>query len=150
MQNAITTNDSTITGVSSTMLDAANEENIEIMNVTNDTSSSYRVHSAVLPKPSLIDAFVNSAMTAMWNITHLDDTNINDTHPVHEFIFNDDHGSCRPVIPVSRESNEPIVEWTDNDKLLYGALLDKFILGQGVPKGLVVRKKLEAFCQLLQ
>ena len=29
MQNAITTDDSTITGVSSTMLDAANEENIE-------------------------------------------------------------------------------------------------------------------------
>ncbi len=83
MQNAITTDDSTITGVSSTMLDAANEENIENMNVTNDTSSSYMVHSAVLPKPSLIDASVNSAITAMWNITHPDDTDINDTHPVH-------------------------------------------------------------------
>ena len=32
MQNAITTDDSTITGVS-TMLDAVNEDNIEIMNV---------------------------------------------------------------------------------------------------------------------
>jgi len=70
MQNAITTDDSTITGVSN-------------MNVTNDTSSSYMVHSAVLPKPSLIDASVNSAITAMWNITHPDDTDINDTHPVH-------------------------------------------------------------------
>jgi hypothetical protein len=47
-----------------------------------------------------------------------------------------DHGSCRPVIPVSRGSNEPIVEWIDNTKLLSGAFPDKFLFGQGVPKGL--------------
>jgi hypothetical protein len=36
------------------------------------------------------------------------------------------------VIPVSRESNEPIVEWTDNATLLCGAFPDKFLFGQGI------------------
>jgi hypothetical protein len=36
----------------------------------------------------------------------------------------------------SRESNEPIVEWTDNKKLLIGAFPNKFPFGQGVPTGL--------------
>ena len=144
MQNAITTDDSTITGVS-TMLDAVNEDNIEIMNDTNATASPYMVHSAVLPKPSLIDATVNSAINAMWNIIHPDDTIINDTLLDHKFLSNDNHGRYRPVIPVSRESNEPIIEWTDNDKLLCGAFPDKFILGQGVPKGLLSERKWRHF-----
>ena len=144
MQNAITTDDSTITGVS-TMLDAVNEDNIEIMNDTNATASPYMVHSAVLPKPSLIDATVNSAIKAMWNIIQPDDTIINDTLLDHEFLSNDNHGRYRPVIPVSRESNEPIIEWTDNDKLLCGAFPDKFILGQGVPKGLLSERNWRHF-----
>ncbi len=37
---------------------------------------------------------------------------------------------------MSRESNEPIVEWTDNKTLLTGAFPDKFLFGQGVPTGL--------------
>jgi hypothetical protein len=41
-----------------------------------------------------------------------------------------------PIIPVSHELNEPIVEWTDNKTLLTGAFLDKFLFGQGVPTGL--------------
>jgi hypothetical protein len=39
----------------------------------------------------------------------------------------------RPIIPVSRESNESIVEWTDNKTLLTGAFPEKILLGQGVP-----------------
>ncbi len=42
----------------------------------------------------------------------------------------------RPIIPVSRELNEPIVEWTDNKSLMIGAFPDKFLFGQGVPNGL--------------
>ena len=34
-----------------------------------------------------------------------------------------------PIIPVSRELNEPIVEWTDNKTLLTGAFPDKFLFG---------------------
>jgi hypothetical protein len=32
-----------------------------------------------------------------------------------------------PIIPVSRETNEPIVEWTGNKILLTGAFPDKFL-----------------------
>ena len=35
----------------------------------------------------------------------------------------------QPIIPVSRELNEPIVEWTDNKTLLTGAFPDKFLFG---------------------
>jgi hypothetical protein len=44
--------------------------------------------------------------------------------------------TLRPVISVSRESNELIVEWTDNDKLLRGAFPDLFLFGQGIPNQL--------------
>jgi hypothetical protein len=37
---------------------------------------------------------------------------------------------------MSRESNERIVEWTDNKTLFTGAFPDKFLFGQGVPTGL--------------
>jgi hypothetical protein len=42
----------------------------------------------------------------------------------------------RPIVPVSRELNEPIVEWTDNKTLLTGAFPDKYLFGQGVSNGL--------------
>ena len=45
----------------------------------------------------------------------------------------------RPIIPVSRESNEPIVEWTDNKSLMMGAFPDKFLFGQGIPNGLLTQ-----------
>ncbi len=45
----------------------------------------------------------------------------------------------RPIIPVSCESNEPIVEWTDNKSLMMGAFPDKFLFGQGIPNGLLTQ-----------
>jgi hypothetical protein len=42
----------------------------------------------------------------------------------------------QPIIPVSCDSNEPFVEWTDNKTLLTGAFPDKFLFGQGVPNRL--------------
>ncbi len=50
-----------------------------------------------------------------------------------------------PIIPVSRESNEPIVEWTDNKTLLIGAFPDKFLLGQGVPNELPTQQNWKQF-----
>ncbi len=47
-----------------------------------------------------------------------------------------DASNFKPVIPVSRESNEPILKWTDNDKLLRGAFPDLFLFGQGIPNQL--------------
>jgi hypothetical protein len=134
VQEAITTDDPHIMGVS-TIVDAEDEENTEgTSNVDHKSATPYTIHTAVLPKPSLIDANVNSSINAMWKIVQPKDTNTNDNNYFDEALPSYDHGSCRPVIPVSRESNEPIVEWTYNTKLLSGAFPDKFLFGQGVPK----------------
>ncbi len=46
---------------------------------------------------------------------------------------------------MSRESNEPIVEWTDNKTLLTGAFPDKFLFGQGVSTGLPTQQNWKHF-----
>ncbi len=51
----------------------------------------------------------------------------------------------QPIIPVSSESNEPIVEWTDNKSLMIGAFPDKFLFGQGVPNRLLTQQNWKHF-----
>ncbi len=46
---------------------------------------------------------------------------------------------------MSRESNEPIVEWTDNKSLMIGAFPDKFLFGQGVPNRLPTQQNWKHF-----
>jgi hypothetical protein len=134
VQEAITMDNPHIMDVS-TILDVEDEENAEgTSNVDHKSATPYTIHTAVLPKPSLIDANDNSSINAMWKIVHPEDTNADDNDHFDEDLPSYDHGSCRPVIPVSLESNEPIVEWTDNTKLLSGAFPDKFLFGQGIPK----------------
>ena len=53
-----------------------------------------------------------------------DDINSEDIHHLDDDLPCDSDSNFRPVIPVLRESNEPIVEWTDNDILLRGAFPD--------------------------
>ncbi len=68
IEEAITTTDPDIIGIS-LVLDAKDEENLERMcNIDHDAASPYTIHTAVLPKPSLINANVNSAITAMLDI----------------------------------------------------------------------------------
>jgi hypothetical protein len=51
------------------MLDVEDEENSErIYNIDHEAASPCTIHSAVLPKPSLINANINSAITAMLDI----------------------------------------------------------------------------------
>jgi hypothetical protein len=76
----------------------------------------------------------------MWKIIQSEDTNTNNYYHFDEALPSCDHGSCRPVILLSCESNDQIVEWTDNTKLLSGAFLDKFLFGQGVPNGLLTEQ----------
>jgi hypothetical protein len=65
VEEAITTTDPDIIGISS-VLDAKDEENSEEMcNIDHEAASPYTIHTAVLPKPSLKDANVNSATTAI-------------------------------------------------------------------------------------
>jgi hypothetical protein len=68
IEEAITTTDPDIIGIS-LVLDAKDEENLEGMcNIDHEAASPYIMHTAVLPKPSLIDASVSSAITAMLDI----------------------------------------------------------------------------------
>ena len=68
IEEAITTTDPDIIGISS-VLDAKDEENSEGMcNIDHEASSPQTIHTAVLPTPSIINAHANSAITAMLDI----------------------------------------------------------------------------------
>jgi hypothetical protein len=77
------TTDPDIIGISS-VLDAKDDEKSKGMcNLDHETASPYTIHTAVLPKPSLIDANINSAITAMLDIVQLindDDVDEDETY----------------------------------------------------------------------
>jgi hypothetical protein len=61
------------------VLDAEDEENSERMcNIDHEVPSLYIIHTAVLPKPSLVDANVNSAITAMLDIVQPKNDDVNE------------------------------------------------------------------------
>jgi hypothetical protein len=67
-----------------------------------------------------------------------------------EVLPNEKYAQNQPIIPVSRESNEPIEEWTDNKTLLIGAFPDKFLFGQSVPNGLPTQQNWKHFWEICQ
>jgi hypothetical protein len=84
IEEAITTTDPDIFGISS-MLDAEDEENSERMcNIDHEAAFSYTIHTAVLPKPSLIDANVNSAIMAMLDNIQPKNDDSNEEETYHE------------------------------------------------------------------
>jgi hypothetical protein len=132
IEEAITTTDPDIIGIS-LVLDAEDEENSEGMcNIDHGVPSTYTIHTAVLPKPSLIDANVNSAIMAMLDIVQPKNDDVNEDETYDEVLPHEKYAPNRSIIPVLHESNEPIVEWTDNKTLFSGAFPDKFLFGQGV------------------
>jgi hypothetical protein len=145
IEEAITTTDPDLIGISF-MLDAMDEENSEGMcNIDHEAASTYTIHTVVLPKLSLIGANINSAIMAMLDKVQPKNDDSDKNYTYHEVLPHDDSARNRPIIPVSRESNEPIVEWTDNKTLLTGAFLDKFLFGQGVPNGLPTQQNWKHF-----
>ena len=102
------------------------------------------IWSLVLPKPSLINANINIAIDAMCKIVQPDDINPDNIDHLDDALPSNTGNSFRPVIPVSRESNKPIVG-TDNDILLRGAFPDKFLFWQGIPKGLPTHRNWKHF-----
>jgi hypothetical protein len=119
------------------VLNAKDEEYSEGMcNIDHEAASPYTIHNAVLPKPSLIDANVNSAITVKLDIVQPKNDDVNEDKTYDEVLPHEKYAKNQPIIPVSRESNKPIVEWTDNKTLLTGAFPGKFLFGQGVPNGL--------------
>jgi hypothetical protein len=136
IEEAIMTTDPDIIGIS-LVLDAKCKESSEGMcNIDHETASPYTIHTAVLPKPSLIDANISSAIMTMLDIVQPKNDDVHEDEIYDNVLHHEKYAQNRPIIPVSRESNEPIVEWTDNKTLLTGAFPDKFLFGKGVLTGL--------------
>jgi hypothetical protein len=145
IEEAIMTTDPDIIGIS-LVLDAKDEENSEGMcNIDHEAASPYTIHTAVLTKPSLIDANVNSTITAMLDIVQPKNDDVDKNATYDENIPHEKYAQNQPIIPVSRELNEPIVEWTDNKTLLSGVFPVKFHFGQGVPIGLPTQRNWKHF-----
>ncbi len=140
-EEAITTTDPDIIAIS-LVLDAEDEENSEGMcNIDHEAASPYTIHTALLPKSPLINANINSAIAAMLDIVQPKNDDADEDATYDEVLSHEKYAQYQPVIPVSRESNEPIVEWTDSKTLLIGAFPDKYLFGQGVPNGLPTQQK---------
>ncbi len=91
IEEAITTTDPDIIGISS-MLDAKDEENSEGMwNIDHEAASPYTIHPAVLPKPSLIDAHVNSEITAMLDIVQPKNDDVNEDETYDKVSSHENH-----------------------------------------------------------
>jgi hypothetical protein len=145
IEEAITTTDPDIIGIL-LILDAKDKENLEGMcNIDHEAASPYTIHTAVLPKSSLINANVNSAIMAMLDIVQPRNDDVNEYATYDEVLSHEKYARNQPIIPVSRESNEPIVEWADNKTLLTGAFPDKFLFCQGVPTGLPTQQNWKHF-----
>jgi hypothetical protein len=70
--------DPDIIGIS-LVLDAKDEENSEGMcNIDHEVADAYTTHTAVLPKLSLIDANINSAIKAMLDIVQPKNDELNE------------------------------------------------------------------------
>jgi hypothetical protein len=125
------------------------EENSEGMCIIDhEAASPYTIHTAVLPKPSLINENVNSAITAMLDIVQPKNDYVNKDATYDKVLPHEKYAQNQPIIPVSHESNEPIVEWTDNKTLLTGAFLDNFFWSRCSYR-IANSTKLETFFSLL-
>jgi hypothetical protein len=110
IEEAIMTTDPDIIGISS-VLDAKDEENSEGMcNIDHEAASPYTIHTAVLPKPFLIDENVDSAITAMLDIVQPKNDDVNEDATYEEVLPHEKYAQNQLIIPVSCELNEPIVE----------------------------------------
>jgi hypothetical protein len=74
-------------------LDAEDEENSERMcNIDHEVASPpYTIHTAVLPKPSLIDANINSAITAMLDIVQPKNDDVDEDATYDEVLPHEKH-----------------------------------------------------------
>ena len=87
IEEAITTTDPYIINIS-LVLDAEDEENSERMcNIDHEVPSLYKIHTAVLPKPSLIDSNINSAIMAMLDIVQPKNDDVDEDATNDEVFF---------------------------------------------------------------
>jgi hypothetical protein len=89
IEEAIMTTDPDIISIS-LVLDAKDEENSEGMcTIDHEAASPCTIHAAVLPKPSLIDENVDSAITAMLDIVQPKNDDV-DEDATYEKVFPDE------------------------------------------------------------
>ncbi len=89
IEEAITTTDPDIIRIS-LVLDAKDEENSEGMcNIDHEVASPYTIHTAILPKPSLINANINLAITAMLDIVQPKNDDVNENATYDEVLLHD-------------------------------------------------------------
>jgi hypothetical protein len=70
------------------VLDTKDEENSkEMCNIDHAAASPYTIHTAVLPKPSLIDANINSAIMAMFDIVQPKNDDVDEDATNDEVFF---------------------------------------------------------------
>jgi hypothetical protein len=82
---------------------------------------------------------------AMLDIVQPKNDDVDEDATNDEVFPHEKYAQNQPIIPVSYESNESIVEWTDNKSLMIGAFPDKFLFGQGVPNGLPTQRYCKHF-----
>jgi hypothetical protein len=86
------------------VLDAKDEENSKVMcNIDHEAASPYTIHTAVLPKPSLIVANINSAITAMLGIVQPKNDDVNEDWRALTIPRTSSSG-CAQIIPASLHS----------------------------------------------
>jgi hypothetical protein len=94
IEEAIKTTDPDIIGIS-LMLDAEDEENSEgICNIDHEAASSYTIHTDVLPKPFLINANINSAITAMLDIVQPKNADVNEDETYDKVVPHEKYATC--------------------------------------------------------
>jgi hypothetical protein len=97
-------------------------------NIDHEAASPYTIHTAVLTKPSLINANVNPAITVMLDIVQPKNDDVHEDETYDKVLPHENYARNQPIILVSCELNEPIAEWTDNKTLLTSAFPDSFFL----------------------
>ncbi len=86
------------------MLDAKDEENSEEMcNIDHTAASPYTIHTTVPPKPSLIDASINSAIMAMLDIVQPKNDDVDEDATNDKVFPHEKYARNGPIIPVSCE-----------------------------------------------
>jgi hypothetical protein len=84
-----------------------------------------------------------------WTLFNQKNDNVDEDATNDKAIPHEKYAQNQPIIPVSRELNELIVEWTDNKSLMISAFPDKFLFGQGVPDGLPTQQNWKHFYSFL-
>ncbi len=70
-------------------------------NIDHEAACPYTIHTAVLPKPSLINANINSAIMAMLDIVQPKNDEVDEDATNDEVFPDEEYAQNQPIIPVA-------------------------------------------------